>query len=198
LERRNKSDMQKTVQQSWVSCRYWKDRGKSFYLRIKSLQGDPHYVAVGMAVGVFVAFTPTIPFHTALSIALAFFLRGSKPAAIIGSWINNPLTFPAFYYGSYKVGAFLLGHDIPVQFQYNDIKMLMTLGRDVVVAMVAGGALLGILPAIGAYFLTLHLFCKIRSRRSAKAESAQGAVSNPKNDGMNHTSRSGNDKKDHP
>jgi uncharacterized protein (DUF2062 family) len=148
-------------------------------------------VAVGMAVGVFVAFTPTIPFHTVLTIALAFLLRGSKPAAVIGSWINNPLTFPAFYYGSYKVGAFLLGHDIPGRFQYNDIKMLMTLGRDVAVAMVAGGALLGIFPAVGAYFLTFHVLRKMRSRRSVTLESARGAESDPENQRMNHSGRSG-------
>ena len=40
-------------------------------------------MAMGTAVGVFVAFTPTIPFHTILTIALAFVFRGSKPAALI-------------------------------------------------------------------------------------------------------------------
>ena len=35
---------------------------------------------------------------------------------------------PAFYYGSYKMGVFLLGHDIPGQIQYNDIKLLMIKG----------------------------------------------------------------------
>jgi uncharacterized protein len=157
--------MPKTIQSSRLSWHYWKQRVKIFYHRIKSLQGDPHYVAKGMAVGVFVAFTPTIPFHTVLTITLAFALSGNKPAAILGSWINNPLTFPFFYYGSYKVGTFLLGHDIPGGLQYNDIKTLMTVGRDVAVAMVAGGILLGIPPAIGTYFLTLRLFRKIRARR---------------------------------
>jgi uncharacterized protein (DUF2062 family) len=171
--------MPKTVQSSRVSSDYWKKRVKAFYHRIKTLQGDPHYVAVGMAVGVFIAFTPTIPFHTVLTIALACILRGSKPAAVIGSWINNPLTFPVFYYGSYKVGTFLLGHDIPGQLQYNDLKILMTLGRDVAVAMVAGGVLLGILPAIGTYFLTMHLLGKIRSRRSVGSAPASHFTRSP-------------------
>jgi uncharacterized protein (DUF2062 family) len=60
-----------------------------------------------------------------------------------------------------------LGHDIAGQFQYNDFKILMTLGRDVAVAMVAGGVLLGILPAVGACFLTFYLFGKIRARPQA-------------------------------
>jgi len=39
--------------------------------KIKQLQGDPHHVALGMAIGVFVGVTPTIPFHTVIAVALA-------------------------------------------------------------------------------------------------------------------------------
>ena len=161
--------MPRTAQPSRGTLNTWKQNLKAFYLRVRSLQGDPHYVAMGMAVGVFVAFTPTIPFHTVLTIALAFLLRGSKPAALIGSWLNNPLTFPVFYYGSYKLGVFILGRDIPVHIRYDGIKELMRLGWDVAVAMIAGGVMLGVLPAVGAYFATFHLFRRIRARRSADA-----------------------------
>ncbi len=158
--------MSKTAQPSRETLNRWRQRLKAFYFRVRSLQGDPHYVAMGMAVGVFVAFTPTIPFHTVLTIALAFFLRGSKPAALIGSWLANPLTFPALYYGSYKLGVLMLGRDMHMHIRYGSIKELMTLGWDVGVAMIAGGVLLGILPAVGAYFLTYHLFLRVRSHRS--------------------------------
>ncbi len=158
--------MSKTAQPSRGTLNSWRERLKAFYFRVRSLQGDPHYVAMGMAVGVFVAFTPTIPFHTVLTIALAFLFRGSKPAALIGSWLNNPLTFPAFYYGSYKLGVFMLGRDIHMHIRYDSIKELMALGWDVALAMIAGGVLLGVLPAVGAYFLTYHLFLRIRAHRS--------------------------------
>jgi len=141
-----------------------------------------------MAVGVFVAFTPTIPFHTILTIALAIVFQGSKPAALIGSWLNNPLTFPAFYYGSYKLGVFMLGHDIPMHIRYDSITELMTLGWGVAVAMIAGGVLLGILPAVGAYFLTYHLFLKIRAHRSTGRTVPCNPIDSqvhPQNDGMN-------------
>jgi len=149
-------------------------------------------VAMGMAVGVFVAFTPTIPFHTVLTIGLAFLFKGSKPAALIGSWLNNPLTFPAFYYGSYKLGVFMLGREIHMQVRYDSLKELMRLGSDVAVAMIAGGVLLGILPAIGAYFLTYHLFLKIRAHRSASPASSGDPVGwpdNPENRGVDPADR---------
>ena len=45
---------------------------REFIQRAKTLQGDPHYIAMGMAVGVFVSLTPTVPFHTVIAIFLAF------------------------------------------------------------------------------------------------------------------------------
>jgi len=140
---------------------------KGFIEHAKKLQGDPHYVAMGMAIGVFISITPTIPLHTVIAVALAFVLKGSKPAAIIGVWFANPVTIPLFYWGSYKAGMFLLGQSIPFDVKYESIGKLMELGLDVTIAMIAGGAILGILPGIAAYFITRKIFAKIRSRKES-------------------------------
>jgi uncharacterized protein len=134
---------------------------------------------MGMAVGVFVAFTPTIPFHTVLAITLAFVFRGSKPAALIGSWLSNPLTIPVLYYGSFKLGVILLGRNIPLSLQHSDLNALIARGWDVAFAAIAGGALLGILPAVGGYFITLNLFRRIRTRRAASHDAAAGSAPGP-------------------
>ncbi len=139
------------------------------YSRFKSLKGDPAYVARGMAVGVFVSLTPTIPFHTLIALALAFVFKGSRPAAIIGVWFSNPLTIPIFYYGSYKIGLLLLGHKIPFDLAYESISQLIELGWDVTLAMLVGGAALGILPAACAYWITLVLVSRLRARQKKKA-----------------------------
>jgi uncharacterized protein (DUF2062 family) len=132
------------------------------YENIRRLQGDPHYVAMGMGIGVFVAVTPTIPFHTVIALALAFLLRGSKPAAVIGVWFSNPVTIPLFYYGSYKIGALVLGVDLPAEIPYESFSDLLDLGADVTLAMMLGGCILGIVPAILAYSLTWRLLCRFR------------------------------------
>ena len=147
--------------------------------RVKALQGEPHYVARGMAVGVFVAFTPTIPFHTLLSITLAFVFKGSKPAALIGSWLSNPLTIPGLYYGSYRMGMILLGHQIPIGIHSGQLAALTTLGWRVACATIAGGAILGILPTMGGYFITLRLFRRIRARRIDALDGADCAAPGP-------------------
>lgn len=141
-----------------------KQRLHDFIERVRTLQGDPHYIAVGMAIGVFVAITPTIPFHTAIALALAFMLRGSKPAAAIAVWVSNPVTIPIFYLGSYKVGNYILGNSIPYNPKFESLTELAQLGLDATAAMVVGGILLGILPGIAAYFITRKIFTTLRAR----------------------------------
>ena len=148
----------------------FKDRFRSFVERIKKLQGDPGYIAMGMAIGVFVGVTPTIPFHTVIAVALAFVLKGSKPAAAIGVWFANPLTIPIFYIGSFKLGTLVLNKPIPFDVKFESIKELMTLGLDVTIAMVVGGAILGIIPAIAAYFLTYRFMVLVREKARKKKE----------------------------
>jgi len=144
---------------------------KELVERFKTLQGDPHYIALGMAVGVFIGITPTIPFHTLLAIALAFVLRGSKPAAAIGVWICNPVTLPFFYFASFEAGMFIFGKSIPPNVEFEHVTELMTLGLDVTIAMITGGVVLGIIPGIAAYFLTRKLVVTVRSR-SKKSDSS--------------------------
>jgi len=154
-----------------------KDRIRALLLRIKNLQGDPRHIATGMAIGVFVSITPTIPFHTVIAIALAFILRGSKPAAAIGVWFANPVTIPFFYIGSFKLGTLILNKPIPFDVKFESITELMTLGLDATIAITLGGAILGILPAVIAYFLTYRIMTRVRekAKKRSKATRVRGA-----------------------
>ncbi len=128
---------------------------QAFIERFKRLRGDPEYVARGMAAGVFIGITPTVPFHTALSLALATLVRGSRPAAVLGCWIGNPVTMPLFYIASYEVGMLLLGKSLPaVPLQQQSLPELLKLGSDIVFAMIAGGFIIAAVPAVLAYFIT--------------------------------------------
>ncbi len=137
---------------------------RQFINYIKKLKGDPHYVAMGMAIGVFVSTTPTIPFHIPIAIALAFVLRGSKPAAAIGVWFCNPFTLPFLYLWSYKVGMFVLGNSAPFDTKYESITELFKLGLHGASAMIIGGAIIGVLPGIAVYLITRKIFTAIRLR----------------------------------
>jgi uncharacterized protein (DUF2062 family) len=133
--------------------------------RVKELRGDPHYIALGMAIGFFVAMTPTIPLQTIIALSLAFILKGSKAAAALATWISNPLTMPMLYYASYKAGGLLFGTSIPDGFAGGNITEILKLGLDVAMALIGGGVVIGILPGIAAYFITRKIISKLRSRQ---------------------------------
>lgn len=168
-----------------------KDRIHHFAMRLARLQGDPHYIALGLAIGVFISATPTIPFHTALGVGLAFIFKGSKPAAAIGVWLSNPVTIPFFYIASYKTGAFLIGSGssdknvsimslletfeghIPLGEKFSIITGFITQNVEIAYSLILGGFIIGIPPAVLTYFLTKRIISiihleKIHLRRSGK------------------------------
>jgi uncharacterized protein len=150
--------------QFWLRIQQWKNRVKNF-------QGDPHFVAMGMAIGVFVAATPSMPFQTAIAVALAFILRSSKAAAAIAVWLSNPITFPVFYLASYKVGTFLFGISAAYDPGGEPVDILK-LGAEVTIAAVTGGIIIGLCLAIATYFVTRKIYTKIRSCEKLNHNSA--------------------------
>jgi len=142
-----------------------KQKTAQFIESVKQLKGDPHFIAAGMAIGIFVGITPTFPFHTFIAIILAYLLRASKAAAAIGVWIGNPLTIPFIYLGSYKTGALILGTSLPFDAKYTTFSELTKLGFDATIALLTGGVIIGIPFAAAAYFITRRLVKKFRSRR---------------------------------
>ena len=150
------------------------------WLKFRRLQDDPRKIAGGMALGVFIAFTPTIPFHMVGALALAAVLRVSPVSAFLGIQICNPLTIPAIYLAAYKVGQFLLYRGKPLVFPETFsfeawIDVLWQGG----VALQVGGVVLAIPPAIVAYFLTLWIVQRYRRRKAAKALSVLALSQNP-------------------
>lgn len=144
---------------------------------IKHLKGDPNYIASGMSIGIFIGITPTFPFHTVLALALAYIFRASKAAAALGVWIGNPLTIPFIYFGSYKTGSMLLGTSFPFDIKYLTFTELTKLGLEATLALLTGGVIIGIVPAVASYFITRRLVKKYRSRRRIKKINQEKPVS---------------------
>ena len=163
-------DSKNEIKPQSPGCLDFRGNIRSFLDRAKKLQGDPTYVARGMAIGVFIGVTPTIPFHTAISIALAFIFRASKPAAIVGVWFGNPVTIPFFYLGSYKVGALLFRLDISANLKEMSISQILEMGAEVTVAIVCGGVIIGIPFGIAAFFITRTVFQRWQLKKKAPRE----------------------------
>ena len=146
----------------------WKRLLRYWMLRIKRMRGDPHKVSLGIAIGVFISITPTIPFHTFIAVSLAYLFRGNKLAAALGVWVSNPLTIPLFYYGSYKLGVKILGTSFAFEPKCYSVLEFMKMGYDITITMIIGGVILGIIPGVISYFITFKMIKYFRQRRYAK------------------------------
>ena len=119
---------------------------------------------MGMAIGVFVGVTPTIPFHTVLVILITVLFRQNLTAAYLGTWIiSNPITIPLFYFIQYEIGHHLL-RTASYDFNFSDLSLqyIINLGWHIVFPLLLGGVMMAPLFAVTAYFITHFAIIKLR------------------------------------
>jgi uncharacterized protein len=162
---------QEKWQKWWV---YWKRKFRYYYLRLMRLKGQPEEVAGGVAIGVFIGMTPTVPLHTILAVVIAFLAGKSKLAAALGAWICNPLFLPFIYILDYKVGQSITGSEgLELSFapEHLTISHLLEVGREVSFSLLMGGLITGLMVAIPSYFVTKRLVILYRKRKRKEPRS---------------------------
>lgn len=162
--------------------------GIGFWRKLLQLDDTPESIALGAAVGMFIAWTPTVGIQMVVVILLALVIPMNRLAALIVIYISNPLTMIPMYYLEYLIGLQILGdqgmnYDEFLVF-FNEILeianretfwtatkvFLEQLGYPVLKALIVGGTILGIVTAIPTYPLTLKWVKGYReSRRKANA-----------------------------
>ena len=88
--------------------RYLKNARNFCVYRVLHADDPPHRLALGIAIGFFVTFTPLIGFQMLVSVFLAWLLRANKVVGVPIVWISNPFTIIPIYYPCYAVGCKLL------------------------------------------------------------------------------------------
>ncbi len=90
--------------------RYVWQRLKDFIVhKVLRLDDTPHRIALGVAIGFFVTWTPTIGIQMILVVALATLLRANRRVGVPFVWISNPFTIWLVYGPGYLIGSRLLG-----------------------------------------------------------------------------------------
>ncbi len=142
------------------------------YMQFISLKGEPHAIAFGSAIGVFIGITPTIPFHTALILLLCFLLKKNMTAGYLGSWaISNPLTIPFLYVTQYRLGKYLLGDGYRGSLEVeHSLLNLVRQGWDVIFPLLVGGIVMAPFFALPAYFITRKIIENVRKNRYVHGE----------------------------
>jgi uncharacterized protein len=179
----NKS-RQATTLRSWLFGNMRVKRWAAYYWRrLVRVRATPHEVALGCAMGVFVAFTPFIGFQMLLAGFLAYVLRVSIPAAMLGTFAGNPLSWPAMWASSYLAGAWILGVEPAAVTAEQLIVSAAVLNRalteltpgsidnavlffaPVVKPMIYGSLLMGLIAAAGSYYPTHRAVRVFQKRR---------------------------------
>lgn len=93
----------------------WLRAGAYVVHRVRRLPDPAHRISRGIAAGVFVSFTPFYGFHFLLAALVAWLIRGNILAAMLATFVGNPLTFPFIAAVSMEVGNWILGQpSIPI------------------------------------------------------------------------------------
>ncbi len=82
--------------------------------RLRRLPDEPHRIARGIFAGVFVSFTPFFGFHFLSAALLGWVMRGNIIAALLATFVGNPLTTPVIAITSVELGHRILGIDAPM------------------------------------------------------------------------------------
>ena len=155
-------------------------RFRYIYLRLIRLRGHPHELALGMAFGIFIGMTPTIPFHIIIAVALALVFKASKITSVAGTLICNPITIYPVYKYCYSIGAFILGFDYNTKLlasvkeainhgeAFNIITTILGGGGMVVATFILGGIVLGVIFAVPSYFIFFYFFKTFISWRKSR------------------------------
>ena len=120
-------------------------------MKVYRIRDFPESVAIGLAWGAAVSFTPLLGFHLIICYLGTISMRGNLIAATVGSVIGNPWTFPFFFYVAYKIGLNFIyspldNYEFKINFLIENFNRLFF------------PTLLGSLPiAIAAWFITYKI-----------------------------------------
>ena len=169
----------------------WRRASQYIVHRVRRLPDPAHKISRGIAAGVFTCFTPFFGLHFIISAGLAWILRGNILAALLATFVGNPLTFPLIAAISMEMGSFLLGvgalplplvlssfsgaandlwHNFVAIFTADTAHWegLLRFWDRVFLPYLVGGILPGIAAGIAAYFLSNPLIAAYQKARLAR------------------------------
>ena len=131
----------------------------------------PPRAALAFAIGVFIAWTPALGFHTLLALAIAFLFGLNRVAVLAGTFVNNPWTIVPIYSASAYLGSLLTGADVSLPRlegkTWSDLFDFMAQCRPWIVPLTMGTLVMGLLSALVAFPVVLYGIRWYRGLRQA-------------------------------
>ena len=149
------------------------------YLHLMQIRDTPHAIAGGIAIGVFLGFTPLVGFKTLIAVLFAWLFRCSKLSAALGVAFHDILLpfWPLVLRWQYIIGYWLLSHPhhLPPKLPLHHLTFehWMHLGTlKVIWPMFLGSVIMAAPIALGFYFVTLGIVS--RHQEKMRKENAAG------------------------
>ncbi|HKL56635.1 MAG: DUF2062 domain-containing protein [Roseovarius sp.] len=171
--------------------------------RLHRLPDPPHRIARGIFAGVMVTFSPLFGLHFLLAAGFAWVMRGNIVAALLATFVGNPLTFLPIGVVSLQLGHVLLGRNAPFgdEMQRSLGGKFVDAGRDlkhnilsifndqspdwshltlfydeVFLPYLVGGVVAGLIAGIIAYYLALPVIQAYQNRRKGALKAKWAAI----------------------
>ena len=147
----------------------------SYYkFKLARLPASSYAISAGFACGSMVSFTPLIGFHFVLAVMFAYLLRANYIAALIGTIVGNPISFPFIWGLIYKVGAFIV--DKPEDKLRTNINFEIIINQtyDIFIPMLVGGAVLAIPIWVITYFITYSFVSSFKKAKLKNKKKVRG------------------------
>jgi len=106
----------------WRKTRGW-------FVHLLHLDDSAQRIALGAAIGVFIAMTPTIGFQMLLIVLVTSTFRANRIAGVPMAWITNPATMAPLYSLNYWIGWAIVGGPGVTEFQHR-LRDLMRIKSD--------------------------------------------------------------------
>ena len=135
---------------------------------IQKIEGNPHQIASGYSLGIFIGLMPLVGVKAILAVTIASVLKWNKLAAGIGVFNINPITAPFFFGLNYLVGKQITGcqqsFEFPAEFSFRVLTEIFHQGSEILLTLAVGGFLLGIPFAFLAYHVSYFILRKYRKQ----------------------------------
>lgn len=139
----------------------------SYYkLRLARLPASSYAVSSGFACGSMVSFTPLLGLHFILAVVFAFLIRGNFIAALIGTVVGNPVTFPFIWGLIYKVGTFVTSIKHVNLSNNINFEMIINQTYEIFFPMLVGGIVIAPLVWVITYVIIYSFISSYKKRKN--------------------------------
>ncbi len=151
---------------------------KETCVKLVSLKDTPHAIAGGVAIGIFMGFTPLFGVKTLLALGLAYLLRCNPIAAVISVSLHDVVAplWPVMLRVEYDIGYWLLSHPhvFPpklesAHFHPGDLLKWTTFVR-IGPRMLLGSLFLSIPASIIGYFIMIALLTRTKLGKATASD----------------------------